>query len=151
MWPENPKKHSLDIIVLALTLRINYFSCNQIYPKSPQLKHSASRKHLSASVEKRENLETIFSLDARPWLHTPYIGSLFSTSTSKTFYSLPLISTLITQEKSNCTRKIFLESCQNNYFSKILFILFSRYLHENGKKGKIYFAFWKTTSLKLPK
>ena len=31
VWPENPKKHHVEIIVLALTLRIKYFSCNLIY------------------------------------------------------------------------------------------------------------------------
>ena len=72
MWPENPKKHSVEIIVLALTLRIKCFSCNLIYPKSPRLKKRASRKHFEALVEKREPWGTFLSLGLQPRLQKPF-------------------------------------------------------------------------------
>ena len=72
MWPENPKKHHVEIIVLALTLRIKCFSCNLIYPKSSRLKKRASRKHFEASVEKREPRGTFLSLGLRPRLQKPF-------------------------------------------------------------------------------
>ena len=59
--PENPKKHSVDIIVLY-TVRRNSFSCNFDFSKLPRLK----KGHL-ANIPK-----------PRP-----------SASASKTFYSLP--------------------------------------------------------------
>ena len=66
------EKASCWIIVLALTLWIKCFSCNFIYPKSSRLKKRASRKHLEASVEKREPRGTFLSLGLWPRLQKPF-------------------------------------------------------------------------------
>ena len=110
MWPENPKKHHVEIIVLALTLRIKCFSCNLIYPKSPRLKKRASRKHFEASVEKREPQGTFLSLGLQPRLQKTFLRFPF-------FYLSNLGKTKIRRGQ------IFPQSSKHNYRNKILFLL----------------------------
>ena len=107
VWPENPKKHHVEIIALALNLRIKCFSCNLIYPKSPRLKKRASRKHFEASVEKREPRGTFLSLGLRPRLRKPFPRFPFFYLGFKNLLLAALFSTSITWEKPNYTWNTF--------------------------------------------